>query len=183
VQWLRRGPNNKLYGINIISYQVIVEKTIGGDGCNIDQDNLNTSIKFVGNQSTKLKILPSSEREHRSYELYEQSKITSLSTADQEAARKLYHDYNFMPQFYIGIMPLQTTQFTCAGSINAELLAYIDEEHLHLIPSQIPVWYPMVEIWSIRFGFVGPQQTFSNDATNLAEQIMKKLVNDWSASQ
>jgi hypothetical protein len=40
-----------------------------------------------------------------------------------------------------------------------------------------------VEIWSKSFGFVGPQQTFSIQAINTAEQIMKKLVNDWAASQ
>jgi hypothetical protein len=175
------GSSKYLNGINIISYKVIVEKTVGGDRCNIDQESLNTSIDFVANQSTKLKIVPFSERERRSYELFKQLNVGSPSTA-QEAAKKAYRDYNFMPQFYIGIMPLQTTQFTCAGSINAEVLAYF-EEQAHMIPTRAPIYPPMIEIWSVKFGFVAPRQSFSNDAINLTEQIMKQLVNDWAASQ
>jgi hypothetical protein len=173
------GPNRHLKGINIIGYNLTVEKTLGGDQCKIDQDNLNTSIEFVANQSTKLKIVPFSE--HRSSELLEQSNVTSLSNADKEPAKKLWHDYNFMPRFFIGIMPLQTTQFTCAGSVNAQLLAYA--ENTNMIPTQAPLYYPMVEIWSNWLGFVGPQQTFSNQTINLTEQIMKQLVNDWAAAQ
>jgi hypothetical protein len=112
------GSSKYLNGINMISYKVIVEKTVGGDRCNIDQESLNTSI----------------------------------------------------------------AQFTCAGSINAEVLAYF-EEQAHMIPTRAPIYPPMIEIWSVKFGFVAPRQSFSNDAINLTEQIMKQLVNDWAASQ
>jgi O-succinylbenzoate synthase len=40
-----------------------------------------------------------------------------------------------------------------------------------------------VEIWSLIYGFVSPQQAFSDHTKDLAEQIMKQLVNDWAASQ
>jgi hypothetical protein len=42
---------------------------------------------------------------------------------------------------------------------------------------------PRVEIWWTSFVFVAPQQTFSKQAIDITEQIMKQLVNDWAASQ
>ena len=174
------GPNYLLKGIKIINYDVIVEPAAGGNGCNVDQNNLNTSIEFVANQSTNLKIVSSSQHAHRSDELMEQAKALHLS-ADKEAADKAFHDYNYMPKFYIDIMQFQTAQFTCAGSVDAQLLAYV-EELGHIIPTQAPLT-PQVEIWSTKFGFVSPQQAFSNNAIDLSGQIMKKLVNDWAASQ
>jgi hypothetical protein len=175
------GPNGYLKGIKIISFSTFLEKTIGGEGCNIDRENLNTSLQFVANQSTNLKFVPFSERLHKSSELYSQLNVTSLSSADKEAAKKVADDYNLMPSLFFEIMPLQT-QFACAGTINVKLLGYI-EEHAHMIPTRVAVYAPTVAIWSVMFGFVGPQQTFSNKTINITEQIMKQLVNDWAASQ
>jgi hypothetical protein len=42
------GPNNYLKGIKVISYSTVIEPTIGSGGCNIDMDNLKTSLQFVG---------------------------------------------------------------------------------------------------------------------------------------
>src|SRR5262249_44409698 len=121
------GPNQFLKGIKIISYSLLVEKTVGGNGCNIDQDNLNTSIQFVANQSTNLKIVPYEQRLDRSSELYKQSDTPSLSSAEKEAAKKVARDYLLMPGFYIIIAPLQT-QGGCAAEISAKLNAYIEED-------------------------------------------------------
>jgi hypothetical protein len=135
----------------------------------------------VANQSTNLKIVTFDQRLQRSGELFSRSDVTSLSRAEKEAAKKVAHDYNLMPSFVIEIMPLQT-QFECAGTIHAKLSAYF-EEQAHIIPNQVPVLVPMVEVWATMFGFIGPQQTFSTQTKNLTEQIMKQLVNDWAASQ
>jgi hypothetical protein len=120
-----------------------------------------------------------------SVELYSDAGDALLSTAgkaDKEAAAKVAHDYNFMPSLFIEIMPLQTRS-GCTGTIDAKLSAYIEAADAHMIPTQVPVFNPKVEIWAVMFGFVGSQQTYSNQAINLTEQIMKKLVNDWAASQ
>jgi hypothetical protein len=126
------GPNDYLKGIKVISYSIYVEPTIGGDGCSIDRDNLNTSVQFVANQSTNLKIVTFDQRLRRSGELFSRSDATSLSSADKEAAKKVAHDYNLMPSFVIEIVPLQT-QFECAGTIHAKLSAYF-EKQAHIIP-------------------------------------------------
>jgi hypothetical protein len=175
------GPNDYLKGIKIISYDIFVNPTIGGKGCSIDRDNLNTSVQFVANQSTKLKIVTFDERFSRSGEPFSRSDVTSLSNADKEAAEKARRDYTLMPSFVIEIMPLQT-RFECAGTIHAKLSAYF-EEPAYIIPNNVRIAVPMFEIWATIFGFVGPQQTFSTQAINLTEQIMKQLVNDWAASQ
>ena len=175
------GPNAYLKGINIISYTLIVEKTVGGRGCNIDQDKLDTSLQFVANQSTKLEIVEFEQRLQRSSELDAKSNKPSLSSVEKEAAKKVAHDYLLMPTFFIHIMPLQT-QVSCAGEISGRLNAYIEEQP-HIIPTPV-VWYgPTIQIWEAGYGFVGPQQTFSDQTIDTAEQIMKKLVNDWAASQ
>jgi hypothetical protein len=56
------APRGYLKGINIISYELGVEKTVGGDECNIDEERLQTSVEFVANQTTKLKIVPPDEK-------------------------------------------------------------------------------------------------------------------------
>ena len=175
------GPNPYLKGIKIISYSLLVEKTVGGEECNIDQKNLETSILFVANQSTKLKIVPFNRRLDRSIELFDQSNVPSLSSADKEAAKRAAHDYNLMPTLFINIMPLQT-QVGCAAEVSAKLDAYI-EENPRMIPTQVVVAGPMIEIWAAGYGLVYPQQTFSDQTINTVEQIMKQLVNDWNASQ
>jgi hypothetical protein len=173
------APNGYLKGIKVISYDLGVEKTVGGNQCSIDQDNLNTSIEFVANQSTKLKIVPPDQKMKRTNELMGEA----LSGSDKEAANKAFRDYNFMPSFYIGIQPLQATQFICAGTVNAELWVHVDVEDGHVIPTQAVMSYPATVIRSTTVGFVYPQQTFSNQVINITEQIMKQLVNDWAAAQ
>jgi hypothetical protein len=173
------GPNPSLKGIKIIHYQLFVEKIVGGDDCKIDQANLNTSIEFVANQSTNLKIESNSQHVQHLNELlgkpYSELYKNNLLKEPERS-------YVLMPTFSIGIDPLQTTKFNCAGTIKGDLSAYIEEKP-HIIPTQVVVSPAIVEIWSKEVAFVGPQQSFSNQAINAAEQIMKKLVNDWSASQ
>jgi hypothetical protein len=139
-----------------------------------DEERLQTSVEFVANQTTKLKIVPPDEKTKR---------INELMGRSGEAAKKAFHDYNFMPMFYIGIQPLQATKFVCAATVNAELLVHIDAEDAHIIPTQALMSYPAVVIRSATVSFVAPQQTFSNQAINVTEQIMKQLVNDWAAAQ
>jgi hypothetical protein len=172
------APKGYLKGMNIISYDLGVEKTAGGDQCNIDKDNLNTSVEFVANQSTKLKIVPPDQKMKRIYEL-----MGSHPGADKEAAKKAFNDYNFMPSFFIGIQPVQAAQFACAGTVNAELWVHIDIENAPVIPTQALMSYPAVVIWTTTAGFWAPPQSFSNQAINVTVQAIKQLVNDWAAAQ
>jgi hypothetical protein len=173
-------PNPNLKGINAIHYQLFIEKTVGGNDCKINQGDLNNSIEFVANQSTTLKIVSNSQYVQHLSEL---ERIPFNERYDEHnVLKEPERSYVLMPHFAILINPLQTTQFTCAGFVRADLSAHIEEKP-HIIPTQVVVSAATVEIWSIEYGFVGSQQAFSNQAINLTEQIMKKLVNDWTASQ
>ncbi len=168
-------PKGYLKGIKTISYDLGVLKTVGGDQCNINKESLDTSVEFVANQSTKLKIVPPDQKMKRTDEL--------MGRAITDKGANTFRDYNFMPLFYIAIQPLQATQFMCAATFNAEFLVHIDLQDGHVIPTQALMSYPGVVIWSTTVGFVGPQQTFSNQVINITEQVMKQLVNDWAAAQ
>ena len=141
---------------------------------------MNTSLAFVANQSTNLKI--SQYSWHRISELISQAEVSSLSDAERAAARMATAQYMVMPTLLMSIWPLQSQQFSCAGTISATLSAYV-KGSAHIYGKDAVVPNPKLEIWSTSFGFVGPQQTFSNQIINGAEQIMKQLVNDWAASQ
>jgi len=52
-----------------------------------------------------------------------------------------------------------------------------------MLPTHKPLLIWTVEIWSNGYAFVGPKQTFADQATKIAEDLIKELVNDWTASQ
>jgi hypothetical protein len=158
------GAKDTLKGIKTISYTTAVEKTVGGNGCKIDKDDLNTSLEFVANQSTNLKI---SQYSRRVDELISKAEVSSLSDAERAAARMAVAEAMLMPTLLIDISPL---------SANVKGSAQI-----HGSDAVVP--NPRVEIWWTSFVFVAPQQTFSKQAIDITEQIMKQLVNDWAASQ
>lgn len=167
-----------LKGIKMISYDLDVEKTMGGDQCIIDKESLKTSVEFVANQSTKLKIVPPEQKDKRVNEL-----MGWHPGEDKDAAKKAFNDWNFMPDFSIVIRPLQVSESMCTAAINAELLVWVDVQNAHVIPTQALISYPATMVQQITGGLVASQQTFSNQAINAAEHIMKQLVNDWSAAQ
>jgi hypothetical protein len=172
------GAKDTLKGIKTISYTTAVEKTVGGNGCKIDKDDLNTSLEFVANQSTNLKI---SQYSRRVDELISKAEVSSLSDAERAAARMAVAEAMLMPTLLIDISPLQT-QFACVGAISATLSANVKgSAQIHGSDAVVP--NPRVEIWWTSFVFVAPQQTFSKQAIDITEQIMKQLVNDWAASQ
>src|SRR5215472_7450526 len=77
-------PSRYMKGIKIIAYfPAYLEKTVGGDGCKIDEGNLNTSLQFVANQSTSLKIVTERERYERGDELWAQAR-DALTKSDAE---------------------------------------------------------------------------------------------------
>jgi hypothetical protein len=84
---------------------------------------LNTSLAFVANQSTNLKI--SQYSWHRISELISQAEVSSLSDAERAAARMATAQYMVMPTLLMSIWPLQSQQFSCAGTISATLSAYV----------------------------------------------------------
>jgi hypothetical protein len=188
------GSSNLMKGIKIIKYITGIEKTVGGNGCKIDQQNLNTSLEFLANQSTKLRIVTWDQQVKQTDDLRSKAESKAPSVSDfykdlnkyqadlkeHQAAGKVELDYIYMPTLMISIDPLQIGN-GCGGVINAKLSANVHPTKL--IPTERDVYHETIEIWSDGFYFVSPQPTFSDYAINAAGQMMKKLVNDWAASQ
>lgn len=189
-------PLHILKGITIIHYSAGAEKS---EQCKIDFDSLNTALQFVANQSTKLKIVAVSEHIRRSHELDEIAKqiwekatasgkvedmMATMNDAKYQAAINAAYDYNLMPHFLIVITPMDLEGGGCVGSVSATLSAFLNSKtsNMEIVPTHARAG-PTVEIWSGSYLFIGSKQTFANQATRIAEDLMKKLVNDWTASQ
>jgi len=84
----------------------------------------------------------------------------------------------------IGIAPIELSS-GCGGSVEATLSAYIDPDNsTEILPTHTKVLIPTtIEIWSSSYNFVGRKQTFADQITRIAEDLMKELVNDWTTSQ
>jgi hypothetical protein len=118
-------PSRLLKDIKIVSYQTFLEKTAGGNGCKIDEDNLNTSLQFIANQSTALKLITEREKAERESELHDRlRRLSSEASArlarlsgdqmfsqyqkDQDtlkAAGAAADKYTFMPRLMISLHP------------------------------------------------------------------------------
>jgi hypothetical protein len=198
------GQNPLLKGIKLIAYQPIVEQIVGGDKCKIEADNLNTSLQFVANQSTTLKIISEAELASQYGDRFDRLREASSKLSERlkelplkeslnlyadknaaenkelKAAGNAADEYNSVPRLDIDFLPLQIAG-GCAATIEASLAAYIEPTTLKHTHAEVD--NDTIEIWSVTYGIVGAQPTFSNQAISYAEQAIKKLVNDWTASQ
>jgi hypothetical protein len=69
----------------------------------------------------------------------------------------------------------------CAGSIDAEVSA--DLEPSKMTSTGTLIRQPDFVIWSSKNSLSAPFREFSSFAIQTSEQMMKKFVNDWTASQ
>ena len=189
-----------LKGITAINYDAASEKTVGGDRCTVDRESLTTAMRFVANQSTKLKIIPWDEHAERDKELHEiqqqiwneltvsgksEAMFAAISNAKYVAAKEAAYDYAMMPQFHIIITPIETIS-GCGGSVHATLDAYLDSksrESMEILPTHYRYAPWTVEIWSHSYSFTGSKEGFAAFATHIAGDLMKEFVNDWSTAQ
>jgi hypothetical protein len=189
-------PWHILKGITIINFYAGAEES---KQCKIDHDNLLTALRFVANQSIKLKIVAFDEHARRTGELDEIAKqiwdkatasgkvedmMATMNDAKYQAAKNAAHDYSLMPGLLIVITPMDLEGGGCVGSVSATLSAFLDSKtsNMEIVPTHARAG-PTVDIWSGSYLFIGTKQTFANQATRIAEDLMKKLVNDWTASQ
>lgn len=188
-----------LRGITAINFDAGVEKTDGR--CAVDWQSLKTALLFVANQSVKLKIIPEFEHHTRSNELFDEAdrifkedmdKATgvdkwNLPWKDSKyiAAKKEASDYSWMPHLFIYISPIELAS-GCAAWVEAKLGAYLDNmNHTYeILPTHSRAAVPYtVDIWSKAYMISGPKDGFAIQATRVAEDLMRELVNDWSAAK
>jgi hypothetical protein len=192
----RPEPKYVLKGITIINFFAGAGES---EQCKIDYNGLVTALQFVANQSIQLKIVAASDQMRRGKELDEiadqiwnkaktsgkvEDMMATMKDAKYQAARNAAYDYNLMPHLSIVVQPMDLEGGGCVGSVSATLSAYLDSKtnNMEIVPTHARV-SPTVEIWSGSYLFIGTKQTFANQATRIAEDLMKQLVNDWTASQ
>lgn len=179
-----RGPTDELKGVKLISYFAISEPGLAGNGCDVDTSRLDTSLAFVANQSTQLKLIPAKQHMDTAQVLY--NKARSLHDAkgpnkEVDDAEREAREYNFAPQLTLFIAPMQASPGRCAVSVRASVTAYTTPAEL--LATRRRVQSPQIEIWYSGYNYVGPQASISNEVADICTQIMKELVNDWSESQ
>ena len=188
-------PSRFLKGVTIIGYWIAVEKTVFGEGCKIDQSSLATALQFVANQSTRLKVIPMKELDRRANELLDardqifkelsqSGKVEDMTRAmgsDRYVAKdKAIKELLFPPRLSFDIVPLEVSD-GCVGRVEVEVSAYFDNTKMR--HTGTTMYEPHIPIWAEIHFVVGPQRTFTDQVTKVAEELMKALVNDWTASQ
>jgi len=195
-----RSLNHDLKGITAIQYDAVMEKTTGGDRCVIPRASLAVALKFVADQSTKLKLIPSVKHADRVRELHDiqvriwneltvsgktEDTLAALNDARYVAAKKVASDYVMMPHLRFYIHPIETIS-GCGGTVEATLHAFIDSksrENLVILPTRRRVSRWTIEIWSNTYSFICSKEAYSSYATEVVEGMLKEFINDWTASQ
>jgi hypothetical protein len=183
------GPNQYLKGIDAIHYWTYFESGMAGSSCAIKFEEWNNSLKFVADQSVRLKLIQDEKYHNRLHEL--SNKVSSVSSSDVlsseqgaktwQAAMKELQDYGSIPELRITVTPIELESGGCAGTLGGELIANVAPTHI--IATQKEVGHPTVEIWAFGHILKGPYQDFSRFMISNGEQLIKKLVNSWTESQ
>jgi hypothetical protein len=189
-------PSRLLKGVTIIGYSIAVEETNFGTGCSIDENSLATVLRFVANQSTKLKVTPNLEVHRHVQDLFAtrdkilkelspsgrlEDDIRAMGSDRYVAANKAAVELISVPHLLFHINRLEVAAGGCVGIINAELSVSLDTTKMY--HTHTTVYGPQLPIWSKTRYVIAPEREFGDLSSNVAEHLMKELVNDWSASQ
>ena len=188
-------PSRLLKGITIIGYWVGVEETSFGENCRVNQNSLGTALRFVANQSTRLKVVPSEELNRRIEELtatrdkiFEElspsgqweDRARAMGSDRWVATEKAMKELVWPPHLSLDIEPFEVSG-ECVGTVKAEVSARFSETKMD--HTGTTMYHPAIPIWSKSYVVVGPERTFTDQVTKVAEELMKALVNDWTNSQ
>jgi hypothetical protein len=165
--------------------------------CKLDKDALGTNLRFVANQSLRLKIIPPQERFERQQTLG--AEVTTLSdelaaigpeklnTAEYQETQKQLNSagtraryYIWMPIFYI-TGAIHEVGGACTANLQGELQATTSPANL--LWNDARILHPDATLWTKSYWVTAGSSRFSAYFIDVAEQLMKELVNDWSAAQ
>jgi hypothetical protein len=174
----------ELKGIPAIQYIGIFKAT---GPCGVDQKAWDTAIRFVANQSTKLKLVTFQDHNEHFNEFINRQKApkktTSWTDEDNRKAieEKAQFDKElFVPSLYVSITTIDVKN-GCAAFIEASV--NVNLQRSAIIPTGVTIANPTHEVWSASWTLKDTYQSFSKSAIELSEQLVKSLVNDWTASQ
>jgi hypothetical protein len=171
------GPDPLLKGIDSVTY---VAGIYGDNECALDHNELETSLRFVANQSAKLKLISFGDFTDKANALFADARATLLGTQGSDLADERARRYYNMPHL-IFVGESHIVQGSCFISIEAEVRAATSPAKL--IVNDAPAPAPGVVLWRNSYWLTGPKYQFSSRVIGIAERLMKEFVNDWSASQ
>ena len=163
-------PSAELKDIHLTAYIVTIKKTLGGNNCSLDMTDIKTSLKFIANQSTHLKLV-------------EWSKAMDATLPDgggRPIDEEFAAEFLNAPAFFFDIAPIQIGN-ACAATITANVSA--PSTQAQLLANHRGINMPMIELWATQYSMSAPAAEFSRKAIGICEQIMKAFVNDWAESQ
>jgi hypothetical protein len=181
------GPNHYLNGINAVHYSTYFESGSTGPRCAIDGGNWTIAVKFLVNQSAKLKFIEDLEYQERLTELSAKASLLAANVLSSEqglekfaAAQKELEAYGSIPRLRVTFTPIEL-QSGCAGTLEGEL--EVDVAPTEIIATKARVIHPTVVIWTYGHTLKGPQESFSSFMISSGEQLIKKFVNSWTEAQ
>jgi hypothetical protein len=175
-----------LKGISTVQYDDYFEGRLDGTNrCTVNQSNWSTALRFVANQSVRLKFVPREEYWRRLKELGD--KASSLTSDFSEKGAKAYEtaqnelsNYVDIPSLFIVVTIIELDS-GCAGTLQAELSANAASTKLRHTGRDIGD--PSIVIWHHSSWFKGPHAGFARQVIDYGEGVIKKLVNDWTDAQ
>lgn len=176
------GAKELLKGIQVVVYFVGIRPEKEAKNCTIDYAELNTDVRFVAEQSSRLKLIPAEEHGEKFLALSRKAMtLLKSGTADQfPAANRSAEQFNWSPTLIISGNVLEIGG-GCFVEIEAELTAATAASKL--LANDAPVPRPEVTLCTESQWIFGPNEGFSKHVSGICEQMIKKLVNDWSALQ
>jgi hypothetical protein len=170
------NPTRYLKGVAVIWYEPIFELS---KQCSVDFKAWDTALEFVANQSIKLKLIRSIDHYNKMDELlskrHDQESIKELADWSERFQREVY-----VPYLHFGLFAIEL-ETGCVAVMNAEVKARLKPSSI--ISTGVVVYDPDHQIWSTRWQIKTTHQLFSKTVIEVSEQIIKGLVNDWTASQ
>jgi hypothetical protein len=151
-------------------------------------NNDQTNLRFVANQSAKLKLISFADFTDKANALYAEAgalakQFTTIGSS-QESEIKIANEraqpYFFMPSLLI-LSSIYSVPGLCVTTIDAEVRAATSPAKL--IVNDALARAPGVVLWRNSYWLTGPNINFSLRVISVAERLMKEFVNDWSASQ
>lgn len=185
---------------NVDAMSYIADITDDADkpiNCKLDKDALGTNLRFIANQSLRLKIILPQQHFERQQALDAEAHTLSeklgafglekLNTAEYQETQKQFDSASararkniWIPEFFI-TGAVHEIGGACAANLDGELQATTSPANL--LWNDAHIYHPHATLWTKGYWVTAGSNRFSANLTDVAGQLMKELVNDWTDAQ